>query len=119
MTAITVPPTPDRPGPVSTLLPDHTQLPDSDGAIVENFAEHPQSILLTTSILPLLRQRHPDGHFAIGQNSGIYFRPTDPPLQGCKAPDWFYVPDVPPSPEGQYRRSYVLWQELVPPLVLI
>ena len=24
------------------VLPDHTQLPDSDGAIVENFQEHPQ-----------------------------------------------------------------------------
>ncbi|MBD2134709.1 Uma2 family endonuclease, partial [Sphaerospermopsis sp. FACHB-1094] len=28
-------------------LPDHTQLPESDGTFVKNFQEHPQSILLT------------------------------------------------------------------------
>ncbi|MBD2575705.1 Uma2 family endonuclease, partial [Arthrospira platensis FACHB-971] len=33
-----------------TSLPDHTQLPDSDGTFVKNFQEHPQSILLTDSI---------------------------------------------------------------------
>jgi hypothetical protein len=31
-------------------LPDHTQLPESDGTFVKNFQEHPQSILLTDSI---------------------------------------------------------------------
>lgn len=101
-------------------LPDHTQLPDSDGKPVENFFEFPQCIILTESILPVLQQIHPDGQFAIGQNSGIYWRHTDPPLNGCKAPDWFYVPGVPPSVvEGHYRRSYVMWQELVAPLVII
>ncbi len=30
-------------------LPDHTQLPDSDGTFVKNFQEHPQSIVLTSS----------------------------------------------------------------------
>lgn len=99
--------------------PTHLELPESDGTIVENFQEHPQAILLTSSILPLLKERHPDDHFAIGQNSGIYFRYTDPPLLGCKAPDWFYVPNVPPMPAGTYRRSYVLWQETIPPLMII
>ncbi len=32
------------------ILPDHTQLPESDGTFVKNFQEHPQSILLTDSI---------------------------------------------------------------------
>src|SRR5438105_1952006 len=105
--------------PLPAPAPTHLDLPESDGAIVENFQEHPQAILLTTSIWPLLTERHPDGHFAIGQNSGIYFRSTNPPLLGCKAPDWFYVPNVPPMLEGTYRRSYVLWQETIPPLVLI
>jgi Uma2 family endonuclease len=101
-------------------LPDHTQLPDSDGQPVENFNEHPQSILLTDSIWPVLCDRHPDGQFAIGQNSGIYWRLTDPPLNGCKAPDWFYVPGVPPLlVHGQPRRSYVLWQEIIPPLIIL
>jgi hypothetical protein len=56
-------------------LPDHTQLPESDGTFVKNFQEHPQSILLTTSIWPVLEQLHPDGQFCIGQDSGIYWQP--------------------------------------------
>ena len=101
-------------------LPNHTQLPDSDGAIVENFLELPQSLLLTSAILPVLHKLHPDGQFCIGHDSGIYWRITDPPLRGCVAPDWFYVPDVPPSlVAGEPRRSYVLWQELVAPVVVL
>ncbi len=73
-------------------LPDHTQLPDSDGTFVKNFQEHPQSVLLTDSLLPWLQQRHPDGRYAIGQDSGIYWRITDPPVRGAVSPDWFYVP---------------------------
>lgn len=97
----------------------HKELPESDGSIVENFLEHPQSILLTESIWPLLQQRHADGAFCVGQDSGIYWRKTDPPLQGCKAPDWFYVPNVAPTPPGEYRRSYVLWEEGVAPLIVV
>jgi Uma2 family endonuclease len=99
--------------------PDHTQLPDSDGAFVENIQEHPQSVLLTDSVLPMLQRRHPDGRFAIGQDAGIYWRITDPPLRGAVAPDWYYVPDVPPTLHGRVRRSYVLWQEFVAPLILM
>ena len=36
-------------------FPDHTQLPDEDGTFVKNFQEHPQSILLTDSIGPILQ----------------------------------------------------------------
>jgi Uma2 family endonuclease len=97
----------------------HKELPETDGSIVENFLEHPQSILLTQSIWPLLQQRHPDGAFCVGQDSGIYWRKTEPPLQGCKAPDWFYVPNVAPTPPGEYRRSYVLWEEGVAPLIVV
>jgi Uma2 family endonuclease len=100
-------------------LPDHTQLPDKDGRFLENFQEHPQGKLLTDSIRPLLAQRHPDGQFCIGHDCGIYWRITDPPLDGCKVPDWFYVPDVPPMLEGQFRRSYVLWQEIIPPFLIV
>jgi hypothetical protein len=59
-------------GVVGTLpksLPDHTQLPDSDGNFVTNFQEHPQSILLTESIWPILETLHPDGQFCIGQHN--------------------------------------------------
>jgi len=100
-------------------LPDHIQLPESDGTFVKNFQEHPQSILLTESIEPILQQLHPDGYYAIGQDSGIYWRLTDPPERGAEAPDWFYVANVPPTLDGQMRRSYVLWQEIVSPLIAL
>ena len=100
-------------------FPDRTQLPESDGTFVKNFQEHPQSLLLTDSIEPVLQQLHPDGQYAIGQDSGIYWRETDPPEQGAEAPDWFYVPGVPPLLDGQIRRSYVLWREYTPPLIAL
>lgn len=100
-------------------LPDHTQLPESDGTFVKNFQEHPQSILLTDSIGSTLQQIHPNGQYAIGQDSGIYWRLTEPPERGAEAPDWFYVPNVPPTLDGQLRRSYVLWQEIVSPLIVL
>lgn len=102
-----------------TTLPDHTQLPESDGTFVKNFQEHPQSLLLTDSISPTLQQLHPDGQYAIGQDSGIYWRLTNPPERGAEAPDWFYVPNVPPTLDGQMRRSYVLWREIVAPLIVL
>jgi Uma2 family endonuclease len=100
-------------------LPDHTQLPDSDGTFVKNFQEHPQSILLTESIRPILEQLHPDNQYCIGQDSGIYWRLIDPPEKGAESPDWYYVPNVPPSLDGKPRRSYVLWKEYVAPLIAI
>ena len=100
-------------------LPDHTQLPESDGTFVKNFQEHPQSLLLTDSIAPILQQLHPNGEYCIGQDSGIYWRLTNPPERGAEAPDWFYVPNVLPTLDGQLRRSYVLWQEIVAPLIVL
>jgi Uma2 family endonuclease len=100
-------------------LPDHKQLPDSDGTFVKNFQEHPQSIVLTSSIAPVLEKLHPDGRYCIGQDSGIYWRLTEPAEKGAEAPDWFYVPNVPPLLDGEYRRSYVLWKEFIAPLIAI
>jgi len=109
-----------------TPFPDHTQLPESDGTFVfakraggKNFQEHPQSILITDSIKSILQQRHPDGQYCIGQDSGIYWRMTDLPEKGAEAPDWFYVPNVPPLLDGQTRRSYVLWREFIAPLIVL
>jgi Uma2 family endonuclease len=107
--------TPDQPA----APPDHTQLPDEDGTFVQNFQEYPQSNLLSECLLPRLHQLYPDGQFCIGCDSGIYWRWTQPPLDGCKAPDWFLVPGVPPMLGGELRRSYVLWQEGVRPLIVI
>jgi Uma2 family endonuclease len=100
-------------------LPDHNQLPCEDGTFVKNFQEHPQSILLTDSLKPILDQIHPDGQYCIGQDSGIYWKITDPPEKGAEAPDWFYVPNVTPDLNGEMRRSYVLWQEHIRPLIVI
>ena len=75
---------------ISAPPPDHTQLPETDGSIVENFQEHPQSILLTDSIFPVLSRVYPDGQFAIGQDSGIYWHLTEPPLDGCKRRTGFW-----------------------------
>lgn len=102
-----------------TSLPDHTQLPCEDGTFVKNFQEHPQSILLTDSIQPRLQQIHPDGQYCIGQDCGIYWRVTQPPERGAEAPDWFYVPNVPPTLNGELRRSYVLYQEFIAPLIVL
>ncbi|MDZ7960946.1 MAG: Uma2 family endonuclease [Aulosira sp. DedQUE10] len=109
-----------------TPFPDHTQLPESDGTFVfaeraggKNWQEHPQSILLTDSITPILKQLHPEGEYCIGQDLDIYWRLTDPPEQGAVAPDWFYVGNVPPLLDGLTRRSYVLWQEFIAPLIAL
>ncbi|MGB7442265.1 MAG: Uma2 family endonuclease [Coleofasciculaceae cyanobacterium] len=100
-------------------FPDHTKLPESDGTFVKNFQEHPQSIILTDSLTPVLEQLHPDGQYAIGQDCGIYWRETEPPEAGAEAPDWFYVPNVPPNLDGEIRRSYVLWREFISPLIAL
>jgi hypothetical protein len=105
-----------------TPLPDHTQLPESDGTFVKNFAEHPQGLLLTDALKPHLDRVHPDGQYCIGQDCGIYWRLAELPEpleRGAVSPDWFYVPDVPPLLDGQYRRSYVMWQEHVAPLIVL
>lgn len=117
------PPSPGDPaGQVRLPLPDHTQLPESDGTFVMNFQEHPQGMLLTGSIRPVLRRLHPDGQFCIGHDSGIYWRLTEPPEEpwrGATAPDWFYVPGVPPMLGGRHRRSYVLWKEQIAPFLVL
>ena len=104
---------------IPPAFPDHTQLPESDGTFVKNFQEHPQSLLLTDSINPILQKLHPDGNYIIGQDCGIYWRETEPPQNGAEAPDWFYVGDVTPLLDGQIRRSYVLWREFIPPTIAL
>jgi len=105
--------------PLRPNLPDHTQLPDSDDNFVKNFQEHPQSLILTTSLEPVLAQIHPDGDYCIGQDSGLYWKYSDSEEYEVEAPDWFYVPGVPPLLENKLRRSYVLWHEKIPPLIAI
>ncbi len=105
-------------------LPDHNQLPESNGTFVVakraggnyNFQEYPQSLLISSLILPVLEKLHPDGQYAIGQDCGIYWRLTEPLEKGAEAPDGFYVPNVTPLLDGGYRRSYVMgkYQKMLP-----
>jgi Uma2 family endonuclease len=100
--------------------PDHLHLPDKDESVMETYLELPQANLLTSSLWPILHKKFPGRQFAIGGNSGIYWRWTDPPLRGAICPDWFLVPDVDPFlVEGARRRSYVLWKEHIPPLIVL
>ena len=99
--------------------PDHTQLPYKDNLPVRNSQEPPQSTLLTDSLEPVLRQRHPDGAYYIGEDVGIYWLWTEPELRGAKSPDWYYVPGVPHLLNGEMRNSYVLWHEGIPPLIVL
>jgi Uma2 family endonuclease len=100
-------------------LPDHSELPEKDGVPVRNSLEPWQSSLLSETLEPMLRKRNPEGDYFIGQDCGIYWEKTAPPASGCKAPDWYLVLDVPRMLDGQMRRSYVLWQEMVSPLMIL
>jgi Uma2 family endonuclease len=115
---------PDRIGgkplrPYTGRIPDHTTLPDKDGTFVRNSYEYWQSHLLTGSLLPVADRLFPQGDYFIGEDCGIYWQLTEPPERGVKAPDWFFVPEVPRLLDGQMRRSYVLWREGGIPLLIL
>jgi hypothetical protein len=106
--------------PVEVSHPTHLDLPETDGKPVENAFEHPQSALLSEILLPVLDRLHLDGNYFVGADTGIYWYQSRPnPLDGCKAPDWYYVPNVTRLYNGELRRSYVLWDEKTSPLVVI
>jgi Uma2 family endonuclease len=100
-------------------LPTHLDLPHTDDKPVEGTYQPFQAWLLTSSLTPVLDQLHPDGRYYIGADQGIYWRITQPPERGCRAPDWYYVPNVPRLLDGMLRLSYVLWQEKVSPRIVI
>ena len=66
-------------------LPMHMDLPETDGLPMENAIQMLQIMLLSEVLQPVLAALHPDGQFFIGRDVGIYYRRTDPPLDGCKA----------------------------------
>ncbi len=85
---------------------------------MQNFTQIPQAALLSETLRPVLDRLHPDGHYLLGADNALYWRHTVAPKRGRIVPDWFYVPGVPPLLDGIPRRSYVLWQERVPPRVV-
>jgi len=106
--------------PVVVKGPTHLDLPETDGKPVENALEHPQSALLSDVLLPVLDRLHPDGNYFVGADTGVYWYHAKPnPLDGCKSPDWYYVPNVPRLLDGELRRSYVHFNEKVAPLIVI
>jgi Uma2 family endonuclease len=106
--------------PSATRLPTHLDLPCTDDLPVDNSYQPTQWRLLIDSIRPHLNRLNRDGQYLASVDMGIYFRITDPPLRGCRCPDFFYVPGVPPIlPDSPIRRSYVLWNEHVPPTLII
>jgi len=104
---------------VPATMPDHLELPYDNGEIVQNAMEKPQTQLLSGIMKPWLKRRHPNEQVWIAHDCGIYWRFTDPPLDGCKAPDWYYVVGVNGLVKGVPRRSYVLWQEGIKPSLAI
>ncbi len=97
----------------------HKDLPEDDGTVPTSFLERPQTSLLTGAMMPCLRRRFPDGKFAVGADSLIYWRLTHPPTRGARAPDWFLVLGVEPMLNGEVRRSYVMWDEVIAPLLVV
>ncbi|MBW4668326.1 MAG: Uma2 family endonuclease [Cyanomargarita calcarea GSE-NOS-MK-12-04C] len=81
--------------PSALTLPDHTQLPDSDGKFVfakrvgdKNLQEHPQSILITDSIKPIYVAPLIVLEFVSGD--GAEERDTTSPSQGNPGKFWVY-----------------------------
>ena len=105
--------------PGGSVLPTHLDLPHTDNQPVENTYQPLQAMVLTSSLASVLDRLHPEGNYYIGADTGIYWRQTQPPERGCRAPDWYYVPNVPRLLDGQLRLSYVLWQEKVPPTLVV
>lgn len=107
----------DAPAAVEPVT--HHDLPETDGKPVENAYQPSQSSLLFDVLLPILDRLHPDGNYHAAAENGIYWRRTKEPLEGCRAPDWFYVANVPRLLDGEFRRSYVIWQEVISPLLVV
>ena len=103
----------------AAVLPTHLDLPCTDGKHAENSYQPYQTALLTEILTPLFDRLHPEGDYFVGMDNGIFWEVTNPPLDGSRSPDWYYVPGVPKLLDGALRRSYVLWKEQVPPLVVV
>ncbi len=76
-------------------------------------------MLLTNIVHQHMKRCFSDDQYIIGQDSGIYWRLTDPPPLGAVSPSWYLVLGVPPMLNGQMRNSYVLWHEHIAPLIIL
>ncbi|MBD2100594.1 Uma2 family endonuclease [Leptolyngbya sp. FACHB-261] len=101
-----------------TVADHDPPLPEPDSSFVNNLQDSSQCILLTETIEPVLNRHHRDSTYYIGQNCGIHWRWSEPP-EAVISPGWFYVPNVLPNLNGLQRQTYVLWQELVAPWLVL
>ena len=99
--------------------PSHLDLPCSDGKPVDNTLQIGQSILLSDCLLPLLDRLHPAEDYYVGADVGIYWHHELPEIDSVVAPDWYYVPNVTRLRDGIPRRSYVLFREIIAPLIVV
>ncbi|HEY3788389.1 MAG TPA: Uma2 family endonuclease, partial [Urbifossiella sp.] len=97
----------------------HLDLPHTDDKPVESAYQPLQAWLLSGCLIPHLNQLHPKGDYFIGTDTGIYWKLTRPREAGCRAPDWYFIPNVPRTLDGLLRRSYVLWREIEAPQLVM
>ena len=104
---------------VAAKLPTHLELPCEDGIPMDSDFQPTQAAMLSDILSGMVPVIRPDGRMFMTQDTGIYYRLTEPRLRGCKSPDWFCVPGKSQHLRGIQRRSYVMWHERTPPPVII
>src|SRR5206468_13030227 len=113
----TVDPSFRPPGP-SADLPTQFDLPCEDGA-KENYFDLPQSALLTASGWPMFNQVFGADKFCASHDMAVYWDLTPDRVARANVPDWCLVPNVSPMPKGLVRRSFVVWEEEIKPLIAL
>lgn len=93
-------------------LPTAEELPDSDDTPVDNALQNILPNLLLTILATIWADRQ-DWTFEV--DMALYFDPEDEPI----VPDGFLVLGVPRFTDENLRRSYVLWQEEVVPVLTL
>jgi Uma2 family endonuclease len=95
-----------------TRLPTADELPDSDDTPVDNELQDLIPSLLKRLLASIWADRW---DWFWGTDMGIYFDPEDAPI----VPDGFLALDVPRVKDENLRRSYVLWEENVVPVLTL
>ncbi|UFP92606.1 Uma2 family endonuclease [Gloeobacter morelensis] len=95
-----------------TRLPTADELPDSDDTPVDNELQDLIPGLLKRLLASIWAERR---DWFWGTDMGIYFDPDDTPV----VPDGFLALGVPRVKDENLRRSYVLWEEKVVPVLTL
>jgi Uma2 family endonuclease len=95
-----------------SCLPTADELPDSDDTPVDNELQDLIPGLLKLLLASIWAERW---DWFWGTDMGIYFDPEDVPV----VPDGFLVLGVPRVKDENLRRSYVLWEAQVAPILTL